>query len=295
MLVTLADEAVESLLLTVDALIDAADRPCRSEAAALLRETAEECGNTARAARLAAAAAAVDAGMPCALMVAGVDWRGAVAEAAAAPQVWQDRLEAASPPDPEPELPPPVILGEQPRLPRLRLRYFFPGLVVRLRRPVLDRDGQEAPVGQRLTLRRLAIEGEAGAAVYHLQFEERGFRLDVLPQDDRSIIGNGGNGWFQPVPERDALAELSELLDRRLYEAERAVEEDDDPNQIDADMLLTLRTDLDECGDWLQGDGAAPAPRLLCAPVAAEYFGKGSDMADWFALLFAAILQCKRA
>jgi hypothetical protein len=93
----------------------------------------------------------------------------------------------------------------------------------------------------------------------------------------------------------ESLAPLRSIAQMLVTLADEAVEEADDPDQIDADMLPTLRTDLDACGDWLQADGAAPAPRLLCAPVAAEYFAKGSDMADWFALLFAAILQCKRA
>ena len=59
-------------------------------------------------------------------------------------------------------------------------------------------------------------------------------------------------------------------------------------------MLLALRTDLDEAGDWLQEPVGRQPPRLLCAPVAVEFFGKGSDMAVWFDLLFAAIPHCKR-
>ena len=295
MLVSLADEAVEALLLTVDALVDAADSPCRAEAAALLEQKAGDCAAPGRAARLREAAAAIAAGMPCALTASGADWRGAVAEAAAAPPegpVWHDHDILS---EVEETAEDPIILGDQPRLPRLKLRYFYPGLVVRLRRPLLDIDGAEAPIGQRLKLTKLAIQGREGRAVYRLDFEERRFRLEPEPQDDKSVIGNGGNGWFQPVPELDALEALWELLDTLLYEAERTVEEQDDPDQIDGDMLLTLRTDLDDAGDWLQEPMGRQPPRLLCAPVAAEFFGKGSDMAVWFDLLFAAIPHCKRA
>ena len=302
MLVSLADEAVESLLLTVDALVDVADPPCREQAAALLRQKAAECAASERAKRLQDAAAAIAASRPC----SGADWRDAVAEAAATPPEWQARFDRSFPPEieePPPEPVAPVILENQPRLPRLRLRYFYPGLVVRLRRPLIDLDGAEAPVGLRLCLLKLAIQGQPGSAVYRLDFEERGFRLDVargfrldpVPQDDKSVIGNGGNGWFQPVPEPDALEALWELLDHRLFEAEQAVEEQDDPDQIDADMLLALRTDLNEAGDWLQAPAGRKPPRLLCAPVAAAYFGKGSDMAVWFDLLFAAIPHCRPA
>jgi hypothetical protein len=293
MLVSLADEAVEALLLTVDALVDAADTPCRAEAVALLEQKASDCVAPARATRLREAAAAIAAGVPCALTATGADWRGAVAEAAAAPSegpVWHDHdIQSEA----EETFREPVILGGQPRLPRLKLRYFYPGLVVRLRRPLVDIDGAEAPIGQRLRLVKLAIQGREGAAIYRLDFEERSFRLDPAPQDDKSVIGNGGNGWFQPVPERDALEALWELLDARLFEAERAVEEQDDPDQIDADMLLALRTDLDEAGDWLQEPAGRAPPRLLCAPVAAELFGKGSDVAVRFDLLFAAIPHCR--
>jgi hypothetical protein len=292
MLVSLADEAVEALLVTVDALVDAADSPCRAEAAALLAQKAADCGSPGRATRLREAAAAITAGVPCAPTATGADWRGAIAEAAAAPPawpVWHDR-EILS--EVESESGEPVILGDQPRLPRLKLRYFYPGLVVRLCRPLLDVDGVDVPIGQRLRLVKLAILGREGKTIYRLDFEERRFRLELVPQDDKSVIGNGGNGWFQPVPELDALETLWEMLDTRLFEAERAVEEQEDPDQIDGDMLLTLRTDLDEAGAWLQEPAGRAPPRLLCAPVAAEFFGKGSDMAVWFDLLFAAIPHC---
>ena len=78
-------------------------------------------------------------------------------------------------------------------------------------------------------------------------------------------------------------------LDTQLYEAERAFED-----QTDADMPLALHTDLDDAGDWLQEPAGRHPPRQRYAPVAAEFFGAGSDMTVWFGPLFAAILHCKR-
>jgi len=302
MLVSLADEAVEPLLVTFDALVDTARTPRRTEAAALLREKAAECGDPARSARLRIAADALDAGRPCALTPEGLTWLEAAKEAAkTSPEEWRARARDASRERPD-DLPaiappdrdfPPVILDEpRYRLPRLKVRHFFPGLVVRLRRSVIDTEGHEAPAGQRLRLLRMDVRGKEGEAVYHLHFEERSLRLDGVPQDDRSIIGNGGNGWFQPVPERDALTDLWQLVDGRLAAAESALEDQDDPDQLDGDMLLAVRTDLDLCGNWLQSDGTRRRPVLDCAPVAVEYFGKTSDMAAWVTLLFAAIPHC---
>jgi hypothetical protein len=290
MLVSLPNEAIENLLVTFDALVDVAGPERRSEVAALLRDKAAACVDPARQARLGAAAAAVDAGRPCALTVFGQTWREAAAAPAPMPEViWPE------PPAPEPvEEEKPVILDQPPpRLPRLKVRHFFPGLVVRLRRPVVDTDGREAPAGQRLELRQIAITGEEGAACYRLDFAERSFVLDGQPQDDRSIIGNGGNGWFQPVPEREALRYLWGLLEERLAEAEREIEDADDPEQFGGDLLATLRSDLDACIAWLDGDRDARLPEDLGdAPLAAEVFGKGSDMAAWFALFFAALPYC---
>jgi hypothetical protein len=302
MLVSLADAAIEPLLVTVDALVDTTATPRRAEAAALLRVKAAECGDPGRSARLGAAADALNAGRPCALTSAGLTWLEAAREAAkTSPEEWRARIEAAyrlRPEDLLPIVPPetrflPIILDEPGyRLPRLKVRHFFPGLVVRLRRSVIDTAGQEASAGQRLQLVRMDVEGGAAAAIYHLHFEERSLRLDGVPQDDRSIIGNGGNGWFQPVPEREALIALCQLVDERLTAAESALADQDDPDQLDGDMLLAVRTDLDLCDGWLQGDGTGRRPVLDCAPVAVEYFGKTSDMAAWVTLLFAAIPHC---
>jgi hypothetical protein len=305
MLVSLADEAIEPLLVTVDALVDTAPTPRRAEAAALLRDKAADCSDPGRAARLRAAAAALDAGSACARTPEGLTWLEAAREASkTSPEEWRARAAEewpVRPDEPPPSAAPdddvPTIILDEPgyRLPRLKVRHFFPGLVVRLRRSVIDTAGRAVPVGQRLQLLRMDVQGREGAALYHLHFAECSLRLDVMPQDDRSIIGNGGNGWFQPVPEREALSDLWELVDQRLAAAEREIEDQDDPDQLDGDMLLAVRTDLDLCGDWLHSDGTGRRPVLDCAPVAVEYFGKASDMAAWVTLLFAAVPHCPAA
>lgn len=291
LLLSLADEAIEPLLVTFDAIVETGDPSRRAEAAALLRAKAASCADPARQARLVAAADAVAAGRNCAFTASGKTWREeALAPTPVAAPVWPE-LPGAAPDEAEE---PPVILDQPPpRLPRLKVRHFFPGLVVRLRRPVVDTEGREAPSGQRLELRQITITGEEGQACYRLDFAERSFVLDGQPQDDRSIIGNGGNGWFQPVPEREALRYLWGLLEERLEAAEREIEDADDPALFGGDLLAALRSDLDACIAWLDGDRDAHLPEELTgAPLAAEVFGKGSDMAAWFALFFAAIPFC---
>ncbi len=284
LLLSLADEAVEPLLVTFDALVDAADPSCHAQAAQLLRDQAAANGNP------------LAAGGPCARTVAGRTWREEAEEVGrTSPEEWRERA-AALPLVAQlaPDTPPVLLEPLKFRLPRLRLGHFSPGLVVRLGRAVTDTTGRIAPAGQRLRLLAMEVHGPTDAAVWRLHFHERTFRLDAIPQDDRSIIGNGGNAWFWPVPTRSCLRALWEIVANRLDAAERALDAEDDPDQLDGDMLLALRSDVDDCGDWLAGEGAGPPPRPECAPVAAEYFGRNSDMAIWGALLFIAIPHCQR-
>lgn len=299
MLVTLADEAVEPLLVTFDALVDASDVPCRPEAAALLRAIASDCPDRGRAERLLAAADALEAGRPAALTAEGRTWKEATVAAGKTPvEEWKTRAAAMSADEQRaaaeqyPVIQPVIIMGKMPRLPRLRVRQFFRGLVVRLGRPVVDVDGITAPAGQRLEFLSMWTEGPEETPIYHLEFAERRFRLEVKPQDDRSIIGNGGNAWFYPLPEIDSLTSLWRIVDDLLTKAENDID-DEDGDQIDSDMLLAIRTDLDDCGNWLNDEEVGgPPPLPECAPVAAEYFGKKSDMYNWVNLLFAAIPFC---
>ncbi len=259
LLATLADEAVEPLLVTFEALVESAAAN-RMEAAALLRATAAGSGDPARAARLRAAADAIEAGRPSALTAEGLTWREAAAAAGKrSPGEWRAQAAADEPrfaPDIET---PPVILDAPPRLPRLRAEHFFPGLVVRLRRALADTSGREAPEGQRLVFSAMTSPDEANGFTLH--FRERSFHGHADPGDDRSMIGNGGNGWFQPIPDRAALNALCNLVDARLRAAEEALDAEDDPDQWDSDMLLALRTDLDTCDAWLADDGTRPARR----------------------------------
>ena len=296
LLLSLADEVVEPLLVAFDALVDVADPSCRAEAAQLSRDQAAAGDNPLRRARLSTAADALAAGDPCARTAAGLTWREEAEEAGrTSPEEWSERA-AALPPVTQlaPDTPPVLVEPLKFRLPRLRVCHFLPGLVVRLSRPVTDTTGRIAPAGQRLRLLTTEVQGSTGAAVWRLHFHERSLRLDAIPQDDRSIIGNGGNAGFWPLPTRSCLRALWEIVDNRLDAAERALDAEDEPDQLDGDMLLAVRTDVDDCGDWLAGEGAGPPPRPECAPVAAEYFGRKSDMVIWVALLFTAIPHCQQ-
>ena len=75
LLLSLADEAVEPLLVTFDALVDVDDLSCRAEAAQLLRDQRAASDNPLRRARLGTAADALAAGGPCARTAAGLTRR----------------------------------------------------------------------------------------------------------------------------------------------------------------------------------------------------------------------------
>jgi hypothetical protein len=90
MLANLPDEAVESLLVTFDALLDVSDLELRPIAAEMLRARAAGCSNPTRRDRLLRAAGDVVAGCACARTAEGLTSKEAVeALAAINPADWQ--------------------------------------------------------------------------------------------------------------------------------------------------------------------------------------------------------------
>jgi hypothetical protein len=96
LMTSLPDESVESLLVTLDALVGVSDEGLRPSTAQLLRNTAESCPDAARCARLLRAAGAVAAGEPCALTPDGLTWKQA-ASAQTVTQAERDERIAQTP------------------------------------------------------------------------------------------------------------------------------------------------------------------------------------------------------
>ena len=169
---------------------------------------------------------------------------------------------------------------EPPSLPHLPVRHFFPGLVVRLGREFSDTRGSAATAG--LVLRLLTAEQHEDG--YTLCFYDRTLRLDPSLSGYDDVVENRKNRWFQPVPRKDCLGDLWELVDRRLTQADL---DEDDP---DTELLDEIVYEVGECEDWLSSESSAPAPVCASAPLAAKLFGRDSDTAAWIRLLFAGVV-----
>jgi hypothetical protein len=299
LLVSLPDESVEGMLVTFDALAGVSDEALRPAAAQLLRNAAGSCQDAARRERLLKAAAAVAAGQPCALTPGGLTWKQAAAAQTVTQAEWDERVaqnplpplpgESEAPADEEPEDEEAddstYMEEEPPKLPHLRVRHFFPGLVVRVGRDFADAYGQAGCSGDLLKVLALDSTGD-GCAVYFL---ERDIHLSTNVAGHEEILKNAGNAWFQPVPTRACLEDLLEAVDRSLSE----VEEGDDDEDAEIERIEALREDVDKCRDWLSQSGErGPAPRCGSGRLANKVFGRDHAMTQWVPLLFAAVAVC---
>lgn len=297
MLPGLPPEAVESLLVTFDSLVGVLDADRLPVAVQLLRDTAALC-DEARRMRLLAAAAAVESGEPCATTPDGLTWKQAAAAQTVTMEQWQampHELPAENPP--EPDDPPEMMEREPPKLPRLRVRHFFPGLVFRVRQEIRDVRDRVVVPGQLLHLLRLELSNEDGGETT-LHLTERNLRLDASTPHYAAILENNGNKWFQPVPKASCLGDLCEVIDIRLTELDDARDEADEDDEEDDDysegcLVRTIREDLESCQDWLShSPKRGHAPRCQSGPLAAEFFGRDHELAAWVQLLFAGMEYC---
>jgi hypothetical protein len=319
MLPGLPPEAVESLLVTFDSLVGVLDADSLPIAVQLLRDTAALC-DEARRMRLLAAAAAVESGEPCATTPDGLTWKQAAAAQTVTMEQWQampHELPAENPP--EPDDPPEIMEREPPKLPRLRVRHFFPGLVFRVRQEIRDVRDRVVVPGQLLHLWRLELsDADGGETTLHLT--ERNLRLDASTPHYAAILENNGNKWFQPVPTASCLEDLCEAIYIRMTEFDDARSEDEDENDededegdegddeeddeedddeddgySDRDLVRTIREDLESCQDWLShSPKRGHAPRCQSGPLAAELFERNHEhaLAAWVPLLFAGMEYC---
>jgi hypothetical protein len=298
LLPNLPDESVEGLLVTFDALVGVSDEVLRPSAAQLLRDAAETSRDPTRRDRLLSAASAVAAGQPCALTADGLTAKQAAAAQTVTKEEWEDRVART----PLPPLPGDIKEREEeeeeetsedspymeeppPKLPHLRVRQFFPGMVVRVGRDFADAYGRAVCSGDLLKV-LVCERTNDGYAVMCL---ERNIRLSDSAAGHDAIIENADNFWFQPVPTTGCLEDLLEAIDLRMSEAE----EDEDNDDSEIELIEALREDIAECENWLSRSGErGPAPRCHSGSLAARVFGRDHELTAWIQLLFAAIAVC---
>lgn len=169
----------------------------------------------------------------------------------------------------------PYLDEEPPNLPELPVRFFFPGLVLRVARDFTDAYG--LAVSSSDLIRLIDCLHEKGE--YALCCLDRTIRLK---DEQAEIIANARNAWFQPVPKPDCLEDLLESIERRLGEAEE--DEEADPDRIER-----LREDIERCEVWIaEGGPKSKGPRYR-SELAASLFGPDHQLAVWIRLLFAAV------
>lgn len=312
MLPTLPDEAVESLLVSFDALVGVSDASFRPAAAQLLRDNAALCAVPARQARLLQAAEDVAAGRPCAFTPDGLSAQQAAAAQSVSAEEWERRLAAT----PLPPLPGEHDHGsdrddeeeeeedaeddedsymdeEPPPLPHLPVRHFFPGLVVRVAHDFSDAYGRAVCASSLLKVFGCHPRDDGFA----VSFLDRNVVLNPGVTGHDSIVENAGNAWFQPVPVSPSLEDLVEQIEIRLRvaAAEAGEDEDAEGNSDDFDIIAE---DLQNCKDWLEQDWLAqtgdrgPAPKSHSQRRAAKRFGRDHEVTAWIRYLFAAIAVC---
>jgi hypothetical protein len=294
------DDSVEDLLVAFDALVGVLDEGARPGAAQLLRHAAENSGNQARRDRLLSAAGAVASGQPCALTTDGLTAKQAAAAQTVTREEWEDRI-ARTPLPPRPgelsdsddedegsseeavymETPPP-------RLPHVRVRNFFQGMVVRVARDFDDVHGRDICSDEVLQV-IVCTRTDSG---YTVSFLERGIHLNENDANHAEIIENADNAWFQPIPTAGCIEELLEAIELSMNEAEdnEDGEDEDDP---DFEHMVTLRQEIEECEEWLSRSGErGAAPQCRSGSLAATVFGRDHELAAWIPLLFAAVEVC---
>jgi hypothetical protein len=282
LLPSLPDESVEGLLLTYDSLVNVSNRPAATE---ILRRMAAQCEVSARRDRLIRAAEAVGAGQTSASQNAstysmtGDEWERHIAEHPLPPPPappednFEDFDEEDEQEDPENS---PYMAEEPPKLPDLPVRFFFPGLVVRVARDFSDAYGRAVSSSDLLRV----INSFQSGSEYAIACMDRNIRVS---DKQAEIIANAGNSWFQPVPSTNCLEELLVAIERSLGDAE-------EDEEVDLDRVERLRDEIDKCEAWIAE--AAPrsaAPKCRHGQLPARLFGPDHELAYWIRLLFAAV------
>ncbi len=183
----------------------------------------------------------------------GLTWKQAASSQTATQAEWDERIaQTPLPPlpgesaDPEDE--------EPPKLLHLRVRHFFPGLVVRVGRDFADAYGRAVCTGDLLKVFSMDSSDD-GFEVASLERTVR-FSANVAGHD--AILENADNAWFQPVSTAACLENVIEAVDHSLS----VVDEDDSDEDAVIEGIAALREDVDECRRWLSQSGErGPAPQ----------------------------------
>jgi hypothetical protein len=258
------DEAVESQLVSFDALLGIPGMNLRADGVRLLRGAAEACTDPARRDRILKAAQAVEAGEPCAWTPEGLTGSQAAAAQTATLQDWEEQVAAERAAAERTGLPP---------LPDFGLRDMFPGLSVRIQQSFRDLDEQLVPAGQVLHFQELVYSAEDSS--YRLGFKECRMRLSE----------NHGNAYFQPVADLPSLVSCVRAIKQQWERVK--------PRP--SGHVPRIESEIGACRGWVRGgQDRGPAPVCFTAPLAAKVFpaaGETEGLACRIAFLFAAVLH----
>jgi hypothetical protein len=256
------DDVVQSQLETFEMLAGTVGSYCWEPAARLLGQTAEGCVDQTRRDRILRVAEALAA-------------RAADTDGSQAPKT---ELEAPGETLPRATPAPAVV-------PEFGVSEFFTGMTVRVARGFVDDDGRLATAGEVLHFRKGSyFHYDDG---YTLTFQERVIRLSGNDPDERAVIQNSGNSYFEPLPDPEALRGCLAAIDDQWACL----------GPGESGRSAAVRTEIENCRQWLaRPEPRGPAPACLTAPLAAVVFpdrDRTLGLARLIAFLFAGIRACR--
>lgn len=255
-------DVVPSQLETFEMMAGLVGSYCWEPAARLLRQTAEGCADETRRNQVLRVAEALAA-------------RAVDVEGGQAPEAEHAALREPLPlPTPAPAV-----------MPEFSVSGFFSGMIVRVARGFVDDDGRLATAGEVLHFRK--------GSYFHyddghtLTFQERVIRLSGNDPDERVVIQNSGNSYFEPLPDPEALRGCLAAIDDQWAYLEPG----------ESGRAAAVRTEIENCRQWLaRPEPRGPAPACLTAPLAAVVFPERDrtlGLTRLIAFLFAGIRGCR--
>jgi hypothetical protein len=191
-----------------------------------------------------------------------------------------------------PEAEPVAICNSLPRattspavMPEVGVWHLFAGMTVRVVRGFVDYDGKQVAAGEVLHFRTgNYFHYDDG---HTLTFAERVIRLSGNNPDERAVIRNSGNSYFEPLPEPEALRGCLEEIGMRWT----------DLGLGKSGTEAAIGAEIEQCRQWLaRPEPRGPAPACSTAPYAGVLFpdqGRTLGLARLIAFLFAGIGVCR--
>jgi hypothetical protein len=159
-------------------------------------------------------------------------------------------------------------------MPSLTVRWFFPGLVVRVAKAFSDFDGQAIVAGEIFHIvDETFFPYEDGVSL----IAEKTIRLSGNVDDNAVVIYNDSNAFFEPVRCLDSARACLKLIDS-YWEL---------PQVHDAEHAREVRADIDIASAWLQNHqpGAVP-PNCTTLALVAQMFPMQPALRVLIPLLF---------